>query len=106
MAEGREYTSDVCGIAGVVGPTRPDRRERLTAMVTALGHRGPDGHGIVWTEGVGLGHTRLAIIDPSHASDQPMRDSSTGCVLIYNGEIYNYRELRPQLEGSGHRFVS
>jgi asparagine synthase (glutamine-hydrolysing) len=75
-------------------------------LVRALAHRGPNGEGTVWTEGAGLGHTRLAIIDPSHASDQPMVDPPTGCVLVFNGEIYNYHELRSELEAAGHLFSS
>jgi asparagine synthase (glutamine-hydrolysing) len=96
----------MCGIVGAAGGDPGDRRRRLETAVLALGHRGPDGHGVHITASVALAHTRLAVIDVSHASDQPMTDEATGCTLVFNGEIYNYRELRPELEGKGHRFRS
>jgi asparagine synthase (glutamine-hydrolysing) len=75
-------------------------------MTEAIGHRGPDGAGL-WEDpvvGVGLGHRRLAILDLSPAGAQPMIASSGRWVLTFNGEIYNFRELRSTLEGMGHRF--
>ena len=96
----------VCGIAGVVADARPSGDGRLAPMLAALGHRGPDGQGQFEAGGVGLAHTRLAIIDPTAASDQPMLDEATGCALVFNGEIYNYRELREELRRSGHHFRS
>ncbi len=75
-------------------------------MTAALAHRGPDDDGL-WTDpaaGVGLGHRRLAILDPSPAGRQPMVSASGRLVLTYNGEIYNFRELRRELEGRGARF--
>lgn len=74
--------------------------------MSALRHRGPDGSGVFARDGVCLAHTRLAVIDTTQASDQPMVDASTGAVLTFNGEIYNYRELRTDLEARGHRFHS
>jgi len=95
----------VCGIAGVVvrdgGP--PDRH-RLEVMVDAVAHRGPDGSGTFVEGRVGLGHRRLAIIDLSEAAAQPMRCPDTGRVIVYNGEVYNYVELRAELAGQGTRF--
>jgi len=86
----------VCGISGLAG--RRWRREQLAAMVAAIAHRGPDGSGIyVDPEGrCGLGHNRLSIIDLSDAGTQPMADASGTRWLSFNGEIYNFVELRAQ----------
>jgi len=71
-------------------------------MTDLLAHRGPDGRGI-WSDGrAALGHRRLVVIDPAGGA-QPMRDDQSGVVLVYNGEIYNYRELRRRLASRGHR---
>ena len=75
-------------------------------MTAALAHRGPDGEDCLVDGPVGLGHRRLAIIDLTPAGKQPMRDGSGRYVITYNGEIYNYRELRAELEKLGHRFRS
>jgi asparagine synthase (glutamine-hydrolysing) len=73
-------------------------------MVAAIAHRGPDGQG-VWSEGrVGLAHARLAILDLSAAGAQPMSDGARRVTLVFNGEIYNFRELRRRLEGEGVAF--
>ncbi|HYL87278.1 MAG TPA: asparagine synthase (glutamine-hydrolyzing) [Burkholderiales bacterium] len=100
----------MCGIAGWVAPSKaaPDERS-LQAMLQALYHRGPDGAGsCAFTAESGawrvvLGHRRLAIIDPN-GSRQPMRDDAAGLALTFNGEIYNFRELRTELEAHGHSF--
>ena len=97
----------MCGIAGVfshAGPT-VDANE-LQAMRDAMSARGPDGAGAWLTEtgNVGLAHRRLAIVDLSAAGAQPMERD--GCVIVFNGEIYNYRALRTQLEAGGHVFRS
>ncbi|WP_066039687.1 N-acetylglutaminylglutamine amidotransferase [Herbiconiux solani] len=97
----------MCGIAGEL---RFDGRsadlgvvERMTACQN---HRGPDGSGL-WSEGgVALGHRRLSIIDLSAAGSQPMIDLDLGLSIVFNGCIYNHRELRAELEGHGHRFFS
>src|SRR5688500_3338471 len=96
----------MCGIAGIVRfDGAPVASEVLTRMIDVQRHRGPDGEG-VWSDGpVGLGHRRLAIIDLSEAASQPMRGPG-GEQLVYNGEVYNFRELRPQLEALGHQFRS
>jgi asparagine synthase (glutamine-hydrolysing) len=78
----------------------------IDAMVATLRHRGPDGDGSFFAPGVGFGHTRLAIIDLTAASDQPIRDERAGLTLIFNGEIYNYVELRDELRTLGHHFDS
>jgi asparagine synthase (glutamine-hydrolysing) len=93
----------VCGILGWVGPAevQPDE-PALGAALDLIRHRGPDG-GRTWLdEGVCFGHRRLAIIDLAHRADQPMRVNSL--VLVFNGEIYNYRVLRSELETLGHGF--
>jgi asparagine synthase (glutamine-hydrolysing) len=90
----------MCGFTGWVDP-HPQPIDILKRMTNALTHRGPDGMGI-WCEGtVGLGHRRLAIIDLG-GSHQPMIKGR--CALAYNGELYNFKELRAELEGLGHRF--
>src|SRR4051794_8020351 len=94
----------MCGIAG---STSADAAS-LRALLEAVAHRGPDGEG-VWQEaagGVGLVHARLAIIDLSPGGAQPMASPSGRYVVTYNGEIYNYRALRAELEAIGEEFRS
>jgi asparagine synthase (glutamine-hydrolysing) len=97
----------MCGIAGVVHLRgEPVCRETLAPMTAALRHRGPDGEGF-WVRGpVGLGNRRLSIIDLSPHASQPILNEAGDVALTYNGELYNFRELRAQLELSGHRFGS
>lgn len=98
----------MCGIAGIVhrDPARPVEPERLRRMCHAIRHRGPDGEG-EWVSGsVGLGHRRLSIIDLSPAGRQPMPNEDETVWLTFNGEIYNFRELRRELEAKGHHFRS
>jgi len=87
---------------------QPDGKVLVGAMMDRIGHRGPDACGLVELvdpeTSVVLGHRRLSIIDLSRASDQPF--SKDGLTLSYNGEVYNYREIRHELEGRGVRFVS
>ena len=86
----------MCGIAGVIG--RADARERVTQMIAALAHRGPDGSGIFeFGPGSALGHARLAILDLSPAGAQPMTSRDGRWTIVFNGEIFNYRELRVEL---------
>jgi asparagine synthase (glutamine-hydrolysing) len=94
----------MCGIAGIaeVGGGGVDR-DLLTAMTSVQAHRGPDGDGFVCRGGVGLGHRRLAIIDLV-TGDQPMPNDDRSVWIVFNGEIYNYRELRQELEARGARF--
>ena len=97
----------MCGITGLINlngaPVSPIILQKMT---DAIVHRGPDGEGH-WIEGnVGLGHRRLAIIDLSPAGHQPMISSNHRYVLSYNGEIYNFRELRTELEAAGYWFHS
>jgi asparagine synthase (glutamine-hydrolysing) len=96
----------MCGITGISSHSKSTTPELLTAMRDTLRHRGPDDTGI-WTSKdglVGLGHCRLAIIDTSEGGHQPMQDVSGKLCITYNGEIYNYRELRKELEAKSHRF--
>ena len=97
----------MCGIVGQVNfdnsPVSPVVLKRMTDVIE---HRGPDGEGHWIKEGVGLGHRRLSIIDLSPAGRQPMISSDNRYVLTYNGEIYNFRELRTELEAKGYCFRS
>ncbi|WFU66912.1 MULTISPECIES: asparagine synthase (glutamine-hydrolyzing) [Bradyrhizobium] len=97
----------MCGVAGILNlDQRPVSSHVLRAMTQAIAHRGPDGEG-QWIEGaIGLGHRRLAIIDLSPTGAQPMQTADGRFVISYNGEIYNYRELRAELETQGRRFNS
>lgn len=98
----------MCGIAGVVGFNRASVLETVSRMTCAQAHRGPDGEGIevvdVGELTIGLGHRRLAILDLSPAGDQPMVHPGTGNALIFNGEIYNFQELRAELSALGELF--
>ena len=97
----------MCGIAGLVDlKGREVRKETIKAMTDAIKHRGPDGEGQWVNENVGLGHRRLAIIDLSEAASQPMLSADSRYVLSYNGEIYNYKEIREELKSLGVRFQS
>ena len=93
----------MCGIAGWVG-TLPDSEKYASRMAHALHHRGPDAHGTrSWPEAT-LIHTRLSIIDLSPTGAQPMANADGTIWTVFNGEIYNHRELRRQLEARGHVF--
>lgn len=95
----------MCGIAGVAGTFVPGLVARMNQV---LAHRGPDGQGLFERpkEGIALGHQRLAIIDLSDAAAQPMYSADGRYVIVYNGELYNYRELRLELEAKGYGFRS
>lgn len=80
----------MCGIAGLSG----EHRQTIEAMTNCLVHRGPDGNAIWTGNGASLGHARLAILDPRPEGDQPMWNDDKTIAIVYNGEIYNYRELR------------
>lgn len=85
----------MCGISGFNWKDEG----RVRTMVSALAHRGPDADGVFVEEGVSLGHNRLAIIDLSPEANQPMWDAQKEIVIVYNGEIYNFQELKKELEG-------
>jgi asparagine synthase (glutamine-hydrolysing) len=97
----------MCGIAGFAGDSSPEvARNTLRAMVDAIAHRGPDGEGIATWPGASLGHRRLAIIDLSDAGRQPMLSDDGEIGIVFNGCIYNFVEIRTELERCGHRFRS
>jgi asparagine synthase (glutamine-hydrolysing) len=104
----------MCGLVGAAGLLDSKTLEAVARMNDAQVHRGPDGQGS-WSSApqgtsgdfeVALGHRRLAIIDLSPGGAQPMHDGQTGCVLVFNGEIYNYRALRDELVKRGDQFSS
>ena len=100
----------MCGIGGFLlsraNTPRNELEARLWAMIATLRHRGPDDEG-VWTDGrAGLGHARLSVIDPSPAGHQPMASADETVWITYNGEIYNFAEIRQELGALGYRFRS
>jgi len=97
----------MCGIAGIVdqsGRQAPHQRE-LAMMASQLNHRGPDGHGFYCQGAVGLAHTRLSIIDLAGGA-QPIHNEDQSVWVVFNGEIFNYIELRAELEAQGHCFYT
>jgi asparagine synthase (glutamine-hydrolysing) len=96
----------MCGIAGIVNidPTLPaPELDQMAQMVGALSHRGPDEFGVYRDARAGLGHARLSIIDPS-TGQQPLANEDRDTWVVFNGEIFNYLELRAELEALGHVF--
>jgi asparagine synthase (glutamine-hydrolysing) len=94
----------MCGIAGIV--SQSSDLEFIGSMTEAMSHRGPDGTGI-WSDGLcSLGHRRLAIIDLSAKGKQPLCNENETVWIVFNGEVYNFQELRAVLEGFGHKFTS
>ena len=93
----------MCGIAGYFG--LPEDKQILKVMNDAQAHRGPDGDGFFTDGPVGLAHVRLAFIDRAHGA-QPIYTDNNNLVLIYNGEVYNYKELRDELETAGRTFTT
>lgn len=97
----------MCGITGIFNlDGAPVDTVVLKNMTDAIAHRGPDGEGYYTDGGLGFGHRRLAILDLSPAAEQPMATPDDRFVITYNGEVYNFPELRVELEGLGHRFRS
>jgi asparagine synthase (glutamine-hydrolysing) len=98
----------MCGICGFVfaDAARPPAPGVIGRMTDALVHRGPDDRGTFVEPGCALGHRRLAIIDLTPAGHQPMSNEDGSLQIVFNGEIYNYRDLRPGLEAAGHVFRS
>ena len=97
----------MCGVAGIVaieeharGPTR----DELLRMAKTLAHRGPDEQGVCCDERGGLAHTRLSLLDLSPRSNQPFWDASKRYAIVYNGEVFNHAEIRPDLERAGCRY--
>jgi asparagine synthase (glutamine-hydrolysing) len=104
----------MCGFAGLIDPTLLGGgsidRDALARMAAAVAPRGPDGQGFFHAPGVGFGHRRLKVIDLSDAAAQPMvhagASAADSVVVVHNGEIYNFADLRAELQGEGHRFIS
>src|SRR5436190_20665981 len=97
----------MCGIAGVVSATRESNitEALVRQMCDPIIHRGPDEEGIYVADGAGLGMRRLSIIDLA-GGHQPVFNEDRSAWIVYNGEIYNFPELRPELEAKGHRFAT
>jgi asparagine synthase (glutamine-hydrolysing) len=102
----------MCGIVGIIGLKAPVPAEMLERSTQSLAHRGPDDGGTIILRDcaggieIGLGNRRLAILDLSPLGHQPMQDPATGNWIVYNGEIYNFREVRARLERAGFQFIS
>ena len=96
----------MCGIAGIIDNQRPVSEAQLNAMTTAIRHRGPDDEGIYINEkkSAGLGHRRLSFLDLSEKGRQPLSSADGSLWITYNGEIYNFRELKKELQQFGHVF--
>jgi asparagine synthase (glutamine-hydrolysing) len=102
----------MCGVVGIVGLHAPVSAEVLARATLSLAHRGPDDGGTVVLRDrargieIGLGNRRLAILDLSPLGHQPMHDAAIGNWIVYNGEVYNFREVRAKLERAGFHFES
>lgn len=97
----------MCGIAGIFNINgAPASRGVMKEMTNRIAHRGPDGEGLYVEENIALGHRRLAILDTSALGSQPMESKNGEWVVIFNGCIYNYLELKSELKAKGHTFVS
>jgi asparagine synthase (glutamine-hydrolysing) len=93
----------MCGICGIYGI---EDKTLIQRMLSVLRHRGPDDKGVYSDSNISLGHARLSIIDLSEKGRQPMSNENGDIWLAVNGEIYNFLELRTELEKKGHRFYS
>ncbi len=96
----------MCGIAGIYFKNFKVEKSHLQMMQAGIAHRGPDGSGVYVDTNVALLHSRLSIIDISEKGDQPLYNEERTLILICNGEIYNFKQLRSELESRGHRFFS
>ena len=95
----------MCGISGIFNINgAPVDEQKLVKMNELIRHRGPDGQGVFVDNNLGIGSNRLAIIDLRKIADQPMFDASGRYVIVYNGEIFNYVELREELAAKGYKF--
>ena len=98
----------MCGIIGFIDLKHSSTRDNLNSMLQVLSHRGPDGEGLVFEENetfqIGLAHKRLSIIDLSVSANQPFSHDSL--TIVFNGEIYNFREIRTELEALNHKFLT
>ena len=98
----------MCGIVGIASRCSPVNLERLTSMRDVMSHRGPDDAGVWLADNTctALAHRRLAVIDLTAGGHQPMLDKNKDVCIVFNGEIYNYRELRRELEQVGCQFMT
>jgi asparagine synthase (glutamine-hydrolysing) len=96
----------MCGLCGELQTTGPADVDAVARMTATMARRGPDDHGLWASGGVALGHRRLCIIDLSRAGSQPLVDPQLGLAVVFNGCIYNHRELRAELERDGYAFFS
>src|SRR3954463_485226 len=99
----------MCGIAGIFHyrePTARTCRAVIDRMIDTIAHRGPDGRGVVLLDNLALGHQRLAILDPSCRGAQPMTTASGRSTIVYNGEVYNFGEIRDDLKRDGFLFTT
>ena len=97
----------MCGIAGIFHLSgRPVAPTDIKRMTKALAHRGPDGEDVFVNENLALGHRRLAILDVSSKASQPMASKNEEWVIVFNGCIYNFHELKIELLAKGHQFIS
>jgi asparagine synthase (glutamine-hydrolysing) len=95
----------MCGIVGIVRfDGRPVRPEEIASMMSSIRHRGPDDEGLLVEDGVGIGMRRLSIVDLSPLGHQPLFNEDGRVAVVFNGEIYNHRDVRSRLEADGHRF--
>ena len=89
----------MCGINGIYGFDNPAMAKKvLQSMNDRIDHRGPDAEGIFTDHNIALGHRRLSIIDPDPTSNQPFKSEDGNYILVFNGEIYNYREIKAKLD--------
>ena len=100
--------NDMCGIFGVqyFSQDRIPNETLLRQSVALLHHRGPDAQIVSAMPGLGLAHARLSFLDTHERSHQPMWDSTRRFAILFNGEIYNFKEIRQELENKGHHFVT
>jgi len=97
----------MCGIAGIFNfKNSTVSNQEVKKMTDALAHRGPDGEGVFLDDNIGLGHRRLSILDISSNGAQPMSSHDGDWVIVFNGCIYNFKELRKELQEKGHHFIS
>ena len=95
----------MCGIVGVYDANEKYINQKiLDKMTDVVSHRGPDGRGTFIKKSVGFGHRRLSIIDLSDSGSQPMKTDDDNYAITYNGEIYNYLNIKSELESKGHAF--
>ena len=88
----------MCGIVGIIGLGKDVSTHKVHAMNNRIEHRGPDAEGFFIEDGIALGHRRLSIIDLSAGANQPLFDISNRYVIVFNGEIYNYAEVKSEID--------